>query len=109
MLIPDERLERALAKLAKTDTLAAELHANMERAEFKAKAVKDALFLRVDGSSATERAAKAGASQDYQDAMETYFAALQAYETLKNERAREVIVIECWRSMNSARTKGLLQ
>jgi hypothetical protein len=109
MLIPDRRLEKALAKLAETDTLAADLHAEMKRAEFRAKAVKGALFLRVTGSNATERAAKAESSDEYSTAMDAYFDALKAYERLENERAREVIIIECWRSMNSARTKGLIQ
>lgn len=107
MLIDDKRLESALTKLAKTDNLAAELHMKAERAEFRAKATKDAIFLRMDGAVA-ERQAKAGVSPDYTAAMDEYFAALQAYDTIKNERAREVLVIECWRSLNSARTKGMI-
>ncbi len=107
MLVTDERLEQALGRLAKSDALSAELHMKMERAEFKAKAVKDAVFLRSEGT-AGERSARAGTDSTYTDAMNEYFAALQAYETLKNERAREVLVIEVWRSLNSARNKGLL-
>lgn len=107
MLVTDQRLETALARLAKTDALAAELHMKAERAEWKAKAVKDALFLHMEGAVA-ERNAKAGTHQDYEAAMEHYFEALQAYDTIKNERAREIIVIEVWRSLNSARNKGLL-
>jgi hypothetical protein len=107
MLVTDERLETALGRLAKTDAMSAELHMRVERAEFKAKAVKDAVFLRSDGT-AGERSAKAGTAEDYTTAMDEYFAALQAYETMKNERSREVLVIEVWRSLNSARNKGLL-
>jgi hypothetical protein len=107
MLVTDERLETALGRLAKTDALSAELHMKMERAEFKAKAVKDAVFLRSEGSVA-ERQAVAGTSGDYTVAMDEYFTALQAFDTIKNERAREVLVIEVWRSLNSARNKGLL-
>jgi len=107
MLVSDERLETALSRLAKTDALSAELHMKAERAEFKAKAVKDAIFLRSEGAVA-ERQAKAGISDEYTAAMEDYFAAVQAYDTIKNERAREVLVIEVWRSLNSARNKGLL-
>jgi hypothetical protein len=107
MLIDDERLETALKRLAKSDALAAELHMKTERAEFKAKAVKDAMFLRGEGSVA-ERQASAGTSSEYMVAMDEYFAALQAHDTMKNERSREVIVIECWRSLNSARSKGLV-
>jgi hypothetical protein len=108
MLIDDSRLELALKRLAKTDALAAELHMKAERAEFKAKATKEAVFLRVEGSSVAERQARAACHPDYEAAMEMYFEALQAHDTMKNERSREVIVIECWRSLNSARSKGLV-
>jgi hypothetical protein len=108
MLVTDQRLEAALGKLAKTDQLAADLHMNVERAEFKAKAVKDAIFLRADGANIAERQAQAGTHADYVEEMDKYFEALKAYEGLKNERAREVLVIEVWRSLNSARNKGLL-
>jgi hypothetical protein len=107
VLVTDEILEAALKRLAATDDLSAELHTKVERAEFKAKAIKDAVFLRSEGT-AGERSALAGASTDYQSAMDEYFTALQAHEALKNERARKVIVIDVWRSLNSARNKGLL-
>lgn len=107
MLISDERLESALKKLARTDELSAELHMKMERAEFRAKAIKDAVFMRSEGTVA-EKQAIAGTSQDYSAAMDEYFAALQAYDTIKNERAREVLVCDIWRSLNSTRNKGLL-
>ncbi len=107
MLVTDEILEAALKRLAATDDLSAELHTRVERAEFKAKAVKDAAFLRSEGT-AGERSAFAGTSEIYAAAMEDYFAALQAHESLRNERARKIIVIDVWRSLNSARNKGLL-
>jgi len=107
VLVTDEILEAALKRLAATDDLSAELHTKVERAEFKAKAVKDAAFMRHEGSVA-ERQALAGTSADYTIAMDEYFAALQAHEALRNERARKVIVIDVWRSLNSARNKGLL-
>ncbi len=108
MLIPDTRLEAALTKLAQTDGPIAELHANVERMEYRAKAVKDAIFLRSEGSVA-ERNAIAGTHPEYGAAMESYFAALQAHDTMKNERSREVLIIDVWRSLSSARTKGVIQ
>ena len=86
MLINDARLEKALTKIAQTDAQVAELHADVERAEYRAKAVKDAIFLRSEGSVA-ERNAIAGTHPEYSAAMENYFAALQAHEALRNERA----------------------
>ena len=107
MLISDSRLELALTKLAHTDGPIADLRASMERAEFKAKATKDAIFLRLEGSVA-ERQAKAGTDDAYTNAMDQYFDLLRLYEQMKNERAREVIIIDCWRSMNSTRNKGII-
>lgn len=107
MFVDDNIAEAALKRLAATDDLVAELHTKAERAEFKAKAVKDAIFLRSEGAVG-ERNAIAGAHPDYEAAMEFYFAALQAHESLRNERARKIIVIDVWRSLNSARNKGLL-
>ncbi len=107
MLVTDEILEAALKRLSATDDLSAELHTKVERAEFKAKAVKDAMFLRSEGT-AGERSALAGASEEYRAAMDDYFTALQAHEALRNERSRKIIVIDVWRSLNSARNKGLL-
>jgi hypothetical protein len=107
VIVTDEILEAALKRLSATDDLSAELHTKVERAEFKAKAVKDAMFLRSEGSVG-ERSALAGASEEYRAAMDDYFTALQAHEALRNERSRKVIVIDVWRSLNSARNKGLL-
>ena len=107
MLINDKRLEQALTKLAETDAQVAELHAEFERAEFRAKAIKDAIFLRSTGSVA-ERSAIAGTHPEYGAAMENYFTALQGHEALKNARSREVLIVDVWRSMSSARTKGLI-
>lgn len=108
LLIDDKRLEQALTKLALTDIQVAELHAGVERAEYRAKAVKDAVFLRSEGSVA-ERNAIAGTHMEYSAAMENYFSALQAHEALRNERSREVLICDVWRSMSSARTKGVIQ
>lgn len=107
MELNDNVMEAALKRIASTDELAAELHMRVERSEFKAKAVKDAIFLREEGS-VSDRQAKAGTHADYAAAMDDYFAALQAHESLRNERTRKFAVIECWRSWSSARTKGLI-
>ena len=104
-MIDEARLHKALTYLATTDEPCAEARADMERAEFKAKAVKDALFRRLSGSVA-DRQAEAGASAEYALAMGQYFDQLKAYEAMRNKRATEVIVIETWRSLNASRRQG---
>jgi hypothetical protein len=106
-MINEERLSKALRYLAETDEECARLKTNMERFEFKAKAVKDAIFMRLEGSVA-DRNAQAGASDDYNDAMETYFGALHEHEAMRNKRSTESIVVDVWRSLNSSRNKGNL-
>jgi hypothetical protein len=106
MLITEARLQKALTYLAETDEPAAALRADAERAEFKAKAIKDAMFLAADGSSVAERMAIAGKCEQFATAMDEYFAALRASDAMRNKRSTESIVIDCWRSLNSGRNKG---
>ena len=106
-LLDDNVMEAALARIAKTDELVAELHVKSLQAEARAEAVKDAIFLLLTGS-VEERKAQARQSLEYGQAMDEYYAALQAYEALRNERTRKFAVIECWRSWSSARTKGII-
>ena len=107
MTITTERMEQALDYLSETDETCAQLHADMERAEWKAKAVRDALFMRLTGTVA-ERTAQAGASDEYKEAMNRYFDFIAAYEHVKNRRSTEAIVCECWRSVNSNRKQGIV-
>jgi hypothetical protein len=104
-MISDKRLEQALTYLSETDQEAAELTANVERIEFRAKAIKDAIFLHEEGTVA-DRAAKAGSHTDYNIAMSAYFAALQQAQAVKNKRQTEVIFVDVWRSMNANRRQG---
>ena len=107
MTITTERMEKALSYLAETDETCAQLRADMERREFKARAVRDALFMRLTGTVA-ERTAQAGASEEYKEAMNRYFDFISAYEHVRNKRQTESIVCECWRSVNSNRKQGIV-
>ena len=105
MLINETRLQKALTYLAETDEPAAELRANVERHEFNAKAVRDAVFLHSTGTVA-ERTALAGTHDNYIQAMNAYFEALRLSDAMRNKRSTETIVIDTWRSLNSGRNKG---
>ena len=104
-MISKERLEKALTFLAETDETFAYHKTHVAQTDHKAKAIKSAMFLRFDGTVA-ERTAKAESSDEYQDALEIYFTALNALEKLKNKRQTESIVIEVWRSLESSRRQG---
>ena len=98
-------MEKALAYLATTDEPCADLRADMERAEYKAKRTKAAIFQLSEGSVA-ERNAVAETSGDTQEAYEGYFKALRDFEAMKNKRSTEEIVIDTWRSLNANRRQG---
>lgn len=104
-IIPDEKMEKAINYLAEHDALAAELLAEMERTELKAKAVKDALIAHGEGGVG-ERTAAAGCAKEYLDAMELYFTAVRDYNTVKNRRSTAALIVDVWRSENANRRQG---
>jgi len=105
MRITDDRAEQALRYLAESDEPAATLKTDAERAEFKAKAIKDAIFRRLQGSVA-DRTAEAGSATEYTMAMASYFDALQKYEAMRNKRSTESIVVDTWRTIQANQRRG---
>ena len=103
--ITDDRLQKAIVYLAETDEPCASLKADTERAEYKAKATRDAVFKHSDGTVA-DRTAIAGSSGEYADAMKDYFDTLHRYEAMRNKRATECIVIDVWRSIQANQRRG---
>lgn len=108
MTISIERMEKALVYLAETDELAATLKADTERSEYKARAIKDAVFRRLSDGGVADRQALAGSSEEYAAAMEAYFVALARSEHVRNKRSTESVVIEVWRTLESSRRKGTI-
>lgn len=105
-MITRERMERALTFLAETDEKFAYHKTHVEKCNLKMKAVRNAFFLRETGSIA-ERQAKAEQANEYKQAQEEYFAALVAFEHLKNKRNTESILIDTWRTVASAQKVGV--
>lgn len=104
-MISDNRMSEALDFLASSDDEAAELRTDAERAEFRAKAIRDAVFLHESGTVA-ERTAKAGDSQQYKDAMQDYYAKLELADRIKNRRATAELVIRAWQTVAANRRQG---
>ena len=100
------RMEQALQFLAETDEQAAELLSTMERLEHKAKSMRHTAFLHLQGSVA-DRDAAANTAPDVQKAYAEYYSAIREFNALKNKRSTEIILIECWRSINSSRKAGM--
>jgi hypothetical protein len=108
-VVTDEKMQAAISCLSEdpdtNDDAAAVARADMDRAEFKAKRIKDALIKHGDGGVG-ERTAAAGCDPAYLDAMEEYFAASQLYEFVRNKRSTAAIIVDVWRSENAARRQG---
>ena len=108
MTVTTQRMEQALTYLAETDDKAAYHKSHVARTEYKAKAIRQSIFLVNPEKLKTvaERQAYADNCDEYEDAMFGYFEALREYEHVRNKRSTEALVVEVWRSVNSARNKG---
>jgi hypothetical protein len=104
-MISEERCEKALRYLAETDEQAAELKADVDRSEYKAKAMKAACFLTLAGTVA-EREAQSQANDSVKQAYEAHFKAIRDYQAVANKRALQVLVVEVWRSLQANRRVG---
>ena len=105
MSIPYTRVEQALAYLAETDEPCAELKADVERTAYKIKAMKAAVILHTDGTGPV-KAASADSDPTVLAAQEEHCVVIGRHEAMKNERAKNMLIIDVWRSLNSARNKG---
>lgn len=105
--IDRERAEKALHYLASTDEPVAVLKIDTERTDLNRTRIKAAIFDHADGNI-EERKAISLNDNETKVADESYFATKLKYETLKNRRESAVLFWEHWRSLNSARTKGIV-
>ncbi len=104
-MISETRLTRAMTYLAETDEQAAELKADVDRSEYKAKVTKATVFLHVSGTVA-EREATALVANEVQDSYRAHFQAIRDYQAVANKRELERLVVEVWRSENANRRVG---
>jgi len=104
-MISDERAERALRYLASTDESCGAAKAHQERMEYKAKAVRQQVFLLGTGTVA-ERTASAEIDLDHQNALEQYFDAMKTYNAINNKRETERILLDTWRTVQANRRSG---
>lgn len=106
-MISEARLEKALTMLATTDEQIAELKGDVARKEYLCKLVRSKQFLVAEGS-VEARKATAEVSEDVQAAEEILSGAIIDYEKLRAKRETESLLVDVWRSLNSARSKGII-
>jgi len=106
-MITDAQLESALSYLSETDEEAAELKASVERQEYKLKRMKATVF-KMSAGTVAERQAEAEIHETVQGAQDDHVEAIKAFNTVANRRDTQILIVEVWRSVNSARKKGLM-
>jgi hypothetical protein len=92
--------------LAETDAEVADAKVAVLRSELKAKSVEALIYTSLTGSIEDK---KQGVRLDprFEAAWEDHFKAVALHERLKNFREREVLVVELYRSVLSARKAGM--
>ena len=104
-MINYDHADVALGYLTSTDIDAAKAKCLYDGLMLQKKTVRAIQFLNSSGSAA-ERTEKALASEVYQLHLKKIEDAQIVFETFRNERASNVLVIEMWRSVNSNQGKG---
>lgn len=103
--IQDETVHAAFDWLEENAGLAAVARAMRERYEDERKAAKARAFLKEAGSVA-EREAKAIISDEYREACQAYYEAIEADEEFRNRRSKAEAVIQAWQT-SCANTRAM--
>ncbi len=98
--IRDETVHAAFDALEAHAQPAAAARAMRERREDESKAAKARAFLKATGS-VVERESHAILSEEFLQARERYYAAVEADEEYRNQRNKCEAIIEAWRTVQS--------
>ena len=102
-----EDVADALARLASTDEKIGRLNAAVSAMDHKVKTLKAMEYLKTSGTVG-ERQAIVDSSQAYKDWVEEMENVMADREILRARRVTAALLVEVWRSVNSARTKGVI-
>lgn len=105
-MISTEKLEGALAYLARTDDEIAEAKAVVARSEYLAKLREAFAFKTAEGDTVRDREVVAKTDAEAQEAWNRHFMAVVDYEKLRAKRERAVLTVDVWRSENASRRQG---
>ena len=99
-VILDETVHAAFDALDANAQPAAAARAMRERREEEKRQAKARAFLEATGTVA-EREAASVLGEDYRQACERFYAAVEADEEYRNERSKCEAIIEAWRTVQS--------
>jgi hypothetical protein len=104
----EEQVSGALSYLAKTDEEWARACAALEAAELAVKTARDVAFLEFDTGTQAERSARANTTGSVRHAHKRLEEAVFAKRFIEAKRARAILTIDVWRSLNSNRRAGMI-
>ena len=104
-MISDERAEKALRYLVDTDEPCALAKAEVERAEYAFKAIRETVFSHAEGTVA-QKQATAATHPTTKEAHDRYCAAIAVYSKMANKRETERIVLDTWRTIQANKRQG---
>ncbi len=104
----EEQVAAALAYLSKTDEEWARSCASLEAAELGVKTARDIAFLEFDGGTQAERSARANTTATVRQAYKALEDAVFSKRLIEARRARAILTIDVWRSLNSNRRAGMV-
>lgn len=99
-IIRDETVHAAFDMLESHAQPAAAAKAMRERREDERRAAKARAFLKATGT-AGERESHSLLDEDYRQACERFYAAVEADEEYRNQRSKCEAIIEAWRTVQS--------
>lgn len=105
--LTEDRVDRAMHTLAETDAEVADAKVAVLRSELKAKSVEALIYTALTGSI-EDRKQAVRLDPRFETAWEDHFKAVAIHERLKNFREREVLVVDLYRSVLSARKAGMV-
>ena len=106
MIINEDRLKKALTYLAETDIPAANAKGLSEGLSEQRKSIKAILMLDSNKKTAVDREADAYAHENYREHISRMENAIADYETYRNKRKTEELIVEVWRTEQANRRKG---
>jgi hypothetical protein len=106
--LSEDRVEKALQYLAETDYEMASWKSMVLRTEMKAKSTEAMVYAALKGEGSVEdRKMQVRLNPEVQKAWDEHFDCVSKSENIKNQRERQVLIIELYRSVLSARKQGM--
>lgn len=105
MHISGDRLSRALQYIAETDLEVAEWKGMVLRTEYMAEVSEALVYKQLEGT-VEDRKKGAKCDETVRKAWEEHFQAVVKHEALRARRAREMIVVDLYRTMEASRRAG---